>query len=168
MLGIKEYDVIMVQSKGFVQSIIRAATKSEFNHCAIVVKIKGVFMIAEAVYGGFRITKTLQSYIDESKEGDRKIKVIRNPNVPLSAGSRFTSLLNKKYEYVNLVFFQLRKAVTGKYKGTTNIDRVICSEACGFIHAVKGYYGLTPQDLNEQGWDFVTQIGFEDLKLGYS
>lgn len=150
----QDFDVILVSNKGFVPWVIRKFTKSKWNHVAMIVEVKNTLMVAEALNRGFIISKTLDDYMEETQNGKRGIKVIRRNDKtfdPKECAERFVQILGKKYEFKNLVIYQSIKSITGRYRGTTDYNKVICSEAIGYTmkKIFPNWYSIDPEDINQ-------------------
>ena len=148
---IQPFDVVLVHSQSTVGKLIQKATRFEYNHVGIVVEFNGVLFIAEAVQQGFKLTETLENFIKIARKKDKKLLFLRSKtNEPSKEkiGERLNELMNKKYEFINLLFFQLVKVTTGKWIGTKNINRVICSEAVAYCYQeyFADFYKVEPKE----------------------
>jgi hypothetical protein len=147
---VQKYDVVLVSSKSIVGRLIQKATKFEYNHVGIVVPFNGTLWIAEAVAQGFKLTHTLTDYQKIANKKGKKLLFLRS-KIEVHENTikeRISFLMNKKYEFANLVFFQLFKQFTKKWIGTKNANRVICSEAVAycFQEYFPKWYKVEPEE----------------------
>lgn len=148
---VQKHDVVLVSSKSLIGRAIQKATKFDYNHVAIVIELNHELFIAEAVSSGFRPTFTLNEYIEIANKKGKKLLFLRSKSIipnDKTIGERVNELMNKKYEFVNLVFFQLVKQITKKWIGTKNTNRVICSEAVAYCYQefFPAYYKTEPEE----------------------
>jgi hypothetical protein len=150
----KDLDIVFLQSKGFIPSIIRKLTKCEYNHVGIIHFYEGDLYVFEAVSKGFIPTSTFEDWKlekdlkgekwcvitpkKENNEWDRKVRCLR-----------IKELVGKKYEFISLLFYQLIYQISKKWIGTKNTKRVICSEAVAYVYRdyFPNYFKADPQDI---------------------
>ena len=136
----KTLDILLVGSKkGFLPKMIRKFTKSKYNHVAIVVEYCGMLYVAEAVKKGFLPTYKLEDWIRGQKIKGNSVCVKRKPGFMTIKDKdkyyqRVRQITGARYDYANLLFFQLIKSVFRLYIGNKNRKKVICSEAVAYVY----------------------------------
>ena len=161
---VKPLDIVLLGSKkGFVPKAIRLFRKSTYNHAGIVAEYLGELYIVEAQERGFHPTKTVEEWIKEKKEkGDKVVFLRASKPFDLNLGySRLKSMVGAGYEFFNLTFYQVIKALTGKWYGTKDSKRVICSEAVAWVYEeyFEEPFSTTPDEIYENP-DFTEVLKF--------
>lgn len=150
----KAGQVILVHTKkGFVPKSIQLFTKCKYNHVAIITEYLGELFITEAVAKGFVPTMSLEEYLYEIDRKKEKEIIVLEPIQEYAQHiqvtyNRLKQIANKGYEFLNLTVYQLVKQLTGKWIGSKNSKRVICSEAVAyaFPSIFSDYYKIDPED----------------------
>lgn len=161
----KEGQVILVNTKkGFIANTIKWFTKCKYNHVAIITEYLGELFITEAVAKGFVPTMSLEAYLKEIEEKKDKEILILEPYAFYTQHiqvtyNRLKQVANKGYEFLNLTLFQIIKQLTGKWIGTKDSKRVICSEAVAYAFPM-----IFPEPWKVDPQDFFVSPRFIHLK----
>lgn len=140
MIDIKEIkagDIMLIGSKkGLVPKTIRYFTGCKYNHAGIVVDYLGDLYMLEAQERGFHPSNRLDNWLEEKeKKGDTLLFLRAKEPIDIrKVYLNLSEMVGAGYEFSNLVFFQLIKAATGKYMGSRDSKRVICSEAVAYAY----------------------------------
>lgn len=168
-MKVKEGDIIYLTKRkwnkwhfwdyrGFLSYTIAKVTDSDKVHTAIVYKDEG-WRVSEMESVG-NINYTLKEYIDKYKD-----RIIYTQN-PFYFNKLFKSRFNShiintkiKYDYSNLLLFQVFKAVFNRGIGRSTLNKNICSEYVAREYNVlnPGFFvgaeHLTPADIwNRTKW----------------
>lgn len=151
----KSGDIFLVhngQLKSFndlAAHLIRWATRSYWNHVAIIVESEGELMIYEAVGRGCIITKTIEQYLMESDNGVRVHRHI--PNEPNEVFyERFFETYGKRYDWKSTFWIHAIKIVIKRWLGHTGThakDRFYCSELAAYLLDLPNWWTVIPKDL---------------------
>jgi hypothetical protein len=149
---IQELDLVFLgNKKGFLPKAIRFITGFEYNHVGIVVKYLDKLYVLEAKARGFHPTLSLDNWIKEKSERGDRVAILRDKNNSSKEAvyGRLEKIAGNNYEFLNLLFFQIIKIVTGRWLGSKDSSTVICSEAVAY--AYKDYfdnpYEATPVEI---------------------
>lgn len=147
--------VILVNTtkKKFHTWAIKKFTKCKYNHVAIITEYLGELFVTEAVAKGFVPTMPLEEYLYEIDTKKEKEILILEPVKEYAQHIKVTykrlrQIANKGYEFLNLTLYQIIYQTTGKWIGTKNANRVICSEAVAyaFPSIFSESYRIDPED----------------------
>jgi hypothetical protein len=166
MKEIRAGDVMLIgTAKGFVPKAIRYFTKCKYNHAGIVVDYLGDLYMLEAQERGFHPSNRLDNWLTEKKKNKDNVLFIRPKRIFFlkDVYVNLSKMVGANYEFTNLVFFQLIKAMTGIYFGSRDSKTVICSEAVAYAYPelFEEPFSTTPEEIYENP-EF-----FEVLKLNF-
>jgi len=143
---LKPLDIILIGGDNLIGKIIRKITKCEYSHVGIIIEHLGELYVCEAKAKGFYPTQPIVEWFDTHPGS---VKVLRaKMEMPKKVGyQRLADLMGKGYEFKNLLFFQLIKEITGKWFGSKDSKRLICSEAIAWVYKeyFKKPYLVTPK-----------------------
>lgn len=143
----------------WLSSAIRAVTKSNWSHCAIVVSVWDKTFVAEALATGI-ILRPLDEW-----PRDCKVDILRSVH-PLNEKDFCTRALSKVghtgYDYGSLLWFQLIYQLTGHWMGHTSASRstdkkLYCSEFVGWLFPTvfKEWWLMSPSAVQSNHTDFT-------------
>jgi hypothetical protein len=134
---IKDWSILLIRNtKGtFLQRAfywaLRTATRADYNHCQLVREFGGRLFICESDVSGFRISKTLDKWIEEQKTKQRGFLVINRDGY---IAERFDEILGNQYDAKYWTY------VTGRYSpmGSSN-----CFQSVAYIFNFEKYWLAT-------------------------
>lgn len=155
----KECQIVMVHKlppyklKDIPAPVIRRLTHCYYNHVGMIVSYLGKLWILEAVENGFVATMPLEKYV--SRIGKDIEICVMSPKAQRPAHQVYDNIediVNKKYDFISLLWFQLRYQFTKIWKGKTGSGAdgsVYCSEAIaeGFPDIFPEPWLTTPADI---------------------
>jgi hypothetical protein len=145
-------DVLFTKSGSWLSKIIRYfmtiyAKKRNYkvdfipSHCAIVVNIWDVLMVAEANASGIEVRYPIFDYLDKNTVRIKRI-INRSVDPDLSKDAIYYVLIPHRYDFLNFLF-QIILVLTGHWvgpKGYSSTHRLYCSEYVARI--LDGCYGI--------------------------
>ena len=152
----------------YVGAIIRLILGFNYNHVAIYISIYGADFVAEASTKGVNIMP-LKEWVK-----DKEIEIHRNPNLTGFTGRRVMQYQGYTgYDYLSLVWYQLRYQITGKWKGEKGENakgKLYCSEYYALVdkESFPNWWSVTPKDIYEKGFNLIYKGEAKDLKSNLS
>ena len=144
-------DILICTSNRIIPRLIKLATKSKWTHTAQYFEVQGIAGIIEAQMDGIN-WKPLVEW--QKKYGYEFIVYRRDRLIKVDwlYDRAFSKAGCTGYDFVSFVLRQPWKLVTGKwkYKGDyREVKRMICSEYTAWIYDIKGWWKLTPDDVEK-------------------
>lgn len=124
--------------------LIRLATRSRWNHCALLCELGTEDVVVEAAGSG--VIVTAWEHWTKRARRDLDIHLFDNP----MDGCWLAPVLGTPYDIKSLVLLKLLKMLTGTWYGPTGEaarQAVMCSELCALAVGHKHFWGVSPQEL---------------------
>jgi len=140
----KTGDILLVDTEGFIASKIDEFQGNDFNHAGMFVELYGKMYVFEAIKTGVAFT-LWSDYLDRAKYEDINFLILE-PRYDYFADIRDIQLMHlllpltqKPYGFVNLLFFQAIKYITGGrlWLGRSrerSTKRFICGKLVAYIY----------------------------------
>lgn len=145
----------LFDTSSWLSLIIRLATKSKWNHCAITIDIEGVEYVAEARASGVYVS-TWGNWLKHRPHKDYIIgRVKYRFSTPIDMEERIASRFGTPYDNIGLIFWHPFRLIFGKWGGGRSKDgKVVCSEyigLCWIEFFPDNWMELTTQDIIDSG-----------------
>lgn len=152
-MELKQGDILLVDTEGFIPSKIDKFQGNDFNHAGLIVKPYKQAYVFEAVAAGMVFTP-IEVYKERLKKEDLNLLVLRPTKETWSAVGTaklmdfILPLTTRKYEYSNLLFHQAIRYIAKKLKFELWLgkrkekadDKFICGELVMYIY--NHFFGL--------------------------
>lgn len=138
-------DILHCNRKGILSFLIRKATKSNFNHSAIVVEIWGQIYIIDSQRDG----TDLRPFDVWTKKYKYTYKISRNIFVNRDEfAKRALSRVDTGYDFTSLLIRKPLHLIFGRWKKKEDeTKRFYCSEFAAWCHKIERSDIMTPNDL---------------------
>ena len=144
-------DILICTSKRVIPRLIKWATRSKWTHTAQYFEVEGIAGIIEAQMDGIN-WKPLVEWQNKYNYEFIVYRRERLIKIDWLYDRAFSKAGCTGYDFVSFVFRQPFKLLTGKwkYKGDyREVKRMICSEYTAWIYDIKGWWKLTPDDVEK-------------------
>lgn len=148
----REGDVLFCYRGSLLSRLIRLATRSQYSHTAMILRIDGELKVVEAQRKGMHIL----SFEKWRKKYNYTFSVYtmeyhnQKENMPL-VYHRFNTLgPSVGYDFASLFFYKPKFLITGKWSGKRYdkaLNRVFCSELTAYLLGLNDYWKKSPKDV---------------------
>lgn len=151
LVDLQPGDIILFKGKGIVSSLVKFFTKSKYSHAAMVLTDN---MIIEANW--YKNVNIVEFKYDSNTMEIYRLKGGLNANQQLILLQSSYDMLNKYYDYAQLLGYVLERFIGKQYNNPLNFDNfIICSELIDKSYHKLGidlveyrsYGNVTPDDL---------------------
>jgi hypothetical protein len=151
MDGLKTGDILHCTRKSLLSWLIRKATRSKFNHSALIIEIWEQIYIVDSQKDG---TQVRPFCVWQKKYGYR-YEISRPAEINKKEFSKKAlSRTDTGYDFSSLLIRGPWKLLTGRWKKKKNeFDKMYCSEFVAFCHEIEYDSIMSPQDL----WEYCEE-----------
>jgi len=144
-------DILLCQSNGWLGKTIKAFTKSRYNHAAMVLEVSGVLMVIDSQRKGTNL-QTFENWVKKYAYNYHVARYLFG-NAPWGKRIRaraFSKTGATSYDFSSLIFWQPWYLITGKWRGrkaAKAAKRMYCSEYVAWNHELPDWWAMSPQGL---------------------
>lgn len=152
-------DILICTSNRPIPTLIKWATKSKWTHTSQYFKVDNVDYIIEAQMDGIHLKlfkdweeKYKYEYIVYRRKSFGKDPKMAEMELERIKNRAFSKIWATGYDFVSFCLRQPLKLITGKFKyrgEEREVERMICSEYTAWIYELRGWWKMTPDDVEK-------------------